>query len=107
MQQTGSAQGVIGDCYMLRFDPPYKHAGRYIGWTQRDVLDRYDDHVTGKGSPLVKAAVQAGCLVTIVRVWRSVDRHFERALKNQKNSQRLDPVANGAKTLLDCIAENH
>lgn len=104
---NNEGEAVKGSCYLLHFEPPYKHAGHYLGWTSRAVTERYGDHITGKGSPLVKAAVEAGCAVVIARVWHDVDRHFERALKNQKNSRRLDPIANGKMTLADALREHH
>ena len=105
--ERGIGEGELGSVYLLHFEPPYKHAGRYIGWTQKSVQERWVEHVSGKGSPLVRAAVEAGCAVVIARVWEAVDRHFERDLKDQKNSTRLDPITQGELTLADAWAMHH
>jgi hypothetical protein len=107
--------GVEGACYLLHFEPQFKHAGRYVGWTSvqpgesalEAVQDRFDVHMSGKGSPLVRAAVEAGCVVVIARVWEGVDRHFERAIKEGKNSKRLDPISMGQLTLAEAIERHH
>ena len=67
--------------YVLHFDPPFKHARHYIGYTPRTAEERLRDHLTGRGSPLVLAAHRAGCTVTIAKVWKSGCRNFERWLK--------------------------
>ena len=82
-----------GNVYLLHFDPPYKHAQHYIGWTSKDVDERLLRHVkqgkNPRGSKLVYHAVKAGCKITISKVWKDKDRDFERKLKNRKNSRRL------------------
>jgi len=107
--------GESGAVYLLHFEPSFKHAGRYVGWTGvtddesplAAVQARYRQHVTGKGSPLVKAAVEAGCAVVIARVWADRDRHFERSIKEGKNASRLDPITRGEITLAQAIAAHH
>jgi hypothetical protein len=94
-------EGVKGSVYLLHFEPPYKQARHYLGWTEGEVEDRLDTHRSGKGSPLIKAAVEAGCAIVLVRVWENVDRHFERALKDANNTPRLCPICNGTATLTD------
>ena len=81
-----------GTCYLLHFEPAYVHARHYLGWTNRDVAQRVSEHVRGLGSPLVKAAVQSGSNVRLVRTWQNVDRYYERALKNQHNGPRYCPL---------------
>lgn len=88
--------------YLLHFEPPYKGAGHYIGYTNRSVKVRVGEHLAGSGSPLVRAAVLAGCDVKVVRVWRSGSkredrrewgtRAWERRLKALKNTPRVCPV---------------
>lgn len=68
--------------YVLHFEPPLKHARHYVGFTdQADVAARLDDHLTGRGSPLVKAAVNAGSRVELAHVFVGADRAFERRIK--------------------------
>lgn len=83
-----------GTVYLLHFEPPYKHAKHYMGWTT-DVEVRVERHRNGGGSPLVKAALAAGCVVTVVRTWPNVTRAFERELKNRKGAPRLCPTCRG------------
>lgn len=74
--------------YVLHFEPPYEHAKHYIGFTTRPVRDRVADHFAGRGSPLVKAALAAGCSVTLAHSWQCGNRHFERWLKNKKDTPK-------------------
>lgn len=90
--------GIPGTVYLLCFGEGGLHvtggryARHYIGWTEGPVGLRVNAHMTGSGSPLVRAAVAAGCAVELVRVWENADRHFERALKRRKEAPRLCPV---------------
>lgn len=88
--------------YLLHFgapvgNPENKHgqAQHYLGST--DNLDRrLDEHLSGKGSPLVKAAVDQGIPVKVARTWRGhrADRLLERQLKSQHHNERLCPDCN-------------
>lgn len=93
----------LGSVYLLHFDPPFKHARHYVGFCEQPVIDRVQEHLDGRGSPLVKAAVAAGSHVEIARVWSSVDRQFERRLKKWKNVPRLCPRCNGTLQAGDCV----
>lgn len=79
--------------YLLHFDPPYAHAGHYLGWAA-DVRRRVHEHVrcTGKSSPLVVAALGAGCKVTLARLWPGGSRLLERSLKRQGGLSRHCPI---------------
>lgn len=94
---------TLGTVYLLHFDPPLQHAKHYLGWTERPVIHRVQEHLDGKGSPLVKAVVAAGGHVEIARTWPGVDRHFERRIKNGKNVPRLCPRCNGTLQAGDCL----
>jgi hypothetical protein len=70
--------------YLLHFDRPHRHARHYLGYTKRDGLaDRIMEHASGgaKCSPLVKAAMRAGAVISIARVWPAGDRKRERRMK--------------------------
>lgn len=72
--------------YVLHFDPPYLHASHYIGFTEHeDVATRLIEHISGRGSPLVKAAVANGSRVEIAHVLINGDRNFERRIKNRRD----------------------
>lgn len=106
IQPDGNSQpgeGERGTVYQLRFEPPFKHASGYLGWTAGDVDQRIAAHVSGHGAAIVRAAVDAGCHVFLVRIWTHVDRHFERQLKDNRNAPRLDPVTQGRRTLLSIV----
>lgn len=83
---------VPGTIYLLHFDPPYKHAKHYLGWT-RDLAERLRHHQKGTGGRLVAVAVDAGSAVELVRTWEG-DRHLERNLKNRHDATRLCPICN-------------
>ncbi len=54
-------------CYLLHLDPPLAHARHYAGIAlDGDVPRRVREHITGRGSPLIAAAVAAGCQVRVV-----------------------------------------
>lgn len=89
--------------YLLHFQPVYavptaagwtKTAGHYLGSTRGDPYDRLHAHVRGQGSPLVRAAVLAGCTVYIVRTWPG-GRDLERRLKRQRHHARFCPECAG------------
>ncbi len=53
--------------YVLHLDPPLAHARHYVGIAlDGNVLRRVRQHMSGQGSPLVAAAVAAGCQVRVV-----------------------------------------
>jgi hypothetical protein len=64
-QQLSLRHNVQGTVYVLHFDPPYKHAQHYVGWTEGDVIERIAVHLQGRGSPLIRAAVAAGVYVQL------------------------------------------
>jgi predicted GIY-YIG superfamily endonuclease len=65
----------------LHFEPAYKHARHYIGWTARDdVIARLNVHLQGRGSPLIRAAVAAGVDVQLAATYQGT-RYLERRLK--------------------------
>jgi hypothetical protein len=86
--------------YVLHFDPPYsvriggtdrtKTAGHYVGSCAGDVLERVEQHVTGRGSPLVRAAVRAGSTVLLAATLPG-DKQAERRLKRTHHRERWCP----------------
>jgi hypothetical protein len=83
--------------YLLHFDPPYRHAGHYLGFTPDLQVDRrareHMDGVEHKASPLVLAALNAGSTIVISRRWEGpqYDRKAERAKKTRGHA-RLCPL---------------
>lgn len=76
-----------GLVYILHFEPAYKHAGHYVGWTGKPFPERVVDHVEGRGSPLVAAAVAAGCRILLGAVFEGT-RDDERRIKVQSRTHR-------------------
>jgi predicted GIY-YIG superfamily endonuclease len=70
--------------YVLHFDPPYKHAKHYIGYAE-NVKERFECHLKGNGNPLVRAAVEAGCKISLAHVFEGADRTFERRIKSRRD----------------------
>ncbi len=80
-------------CYLLHFSANYYRARHYLGYTPREVEERLQDHLAGRGSPLVRAVVDAGYEITVAQVWPEGDRTFERQLKKRRNTPRtLCPI---------------
>lgn len=79
--------------YLLHLEPPYQHAGHYLGFAV-NIERRVRQHLraTGKASPLVRAALEAGSTVELARVWPDGDRTLERRLKNQHGHGRFCPI---------------
>lgn len=57
-----------GTVYLLHFSQRYKHAGRYLGYTD-DLASRLERHRSGNGSRLVQVITEAGLSFELVRVW--------------------------------------
>lgn len=76
--------------YLLHLDPPLKHAKHYLGYS-KNIAERFVTHVSGRGSPLVRAALAAGSEVSLVRVWDHAPQTLERTLKKRKNVPLLCP----------------
>lgn len=88
---------VPGTLYIGHIEPRLAHAGHYIGWTERAVDTRWSEHITGKGSPLVAAAVANGSQVT----WHNIGvgtRYDERKLHNRKRGADVCPTCKEART---------
>lgn len=80
-------------CYLLHFEPRYKHAGHYLGYAD-NILNRVSDHRAGtSGVRLTSAAARAGCQMMLVRVWRRKGRKYERELKGLRNEKRTGSLA--------------
>lgn len=80
-------------CYLLHFEPRFRHAGHYLGYAD-DIERRVKEHQTGKsGARLPTAAVQAGCALILVRTWPDADRTVERKLKGTKGKGRTGSLA--------------
>jgi hypothetical protein len=81
-------------CYLLHFEPSYKHACHYLGWSP-EVQTRIHAHICGKGARLTEVAYAAGVEMVWVRTWPNADRKLERQLKNRHGSSKFCPICKG------------
>jgi hypothetical protein len=77
--------------YLLHWDPPLvggRQPQHYLGWTSRAVEERVLDHLNDgpHAARIVVAAVEAGCEITLARVWPKGSRTEESAMKKAKKS---------------------
>ena len=83
--------------YILHIDPPLHHARHYVGWTRdKNVTRRVQEHLEQRGrrpSRLVRAALTAGCLVTLVASFEGT-RETERTLKRRGSAASYCPAYN-------------
>ena len=92
----GDDEGVPGTVYVLHFEPAYRHARHYVGWTAGTVADRLATHLQGAGSPLIRAAVAAGVTVSVARSM-SGTRALERRLKRWHKTSQFCPTCRDAR----------
>ena len=85
-----------GTIYLLHFDPPLAHAAHYLGWSG-NLPDRLSAHVSGSGSPLIRAATRNARRVILARIWEGT-RTDERRLHNRHENPRLCPICQGIPT---------
>ena len=82
--------------YLLHIEPRYKHAGHYLGFTPDLRVERrareHMDGVQHKASPLVLAALKAGCTVVISRRWEGPQFDKAERAKKHRGHTRLCPL---------------
>lgn len=81
-------------CYLLHFEPSYKHAKHYLGYAD-DVEPRVHAHLHGRGARLTQVAHHAGVTMILVRVWVDATRKTERTFKNRSHVPILCPICRG------------
>jgi hypothetical protein len=67
--------------YLLHFDPPYRHARHYLGWTEH-LEQRLARHQAGGGARLMTVITDAQITWRLARTWEGT-RAAERRLKNR------------------------
>jgi hypothetical protein len=79
--------------YVLHITPAFGHAKHYVGFCEEaDPSRRLNRHLAGRGSPLIKAAVAAGCRIDLVHTIPQADRNYERSLKKRGGASRWCPA---------------
>lgn len=81
----------LGNVYLIHFDAPFKGCRHYIGFTNY-LEKRVQYHKAGTGSRLLRAVSAAGINYEVVRVFKKVDRNFERYIKSWKESAAFCPL---------------
>lgn len=98
--------------YLIHAEIPYKHAGHYLGVTQRDtLLPRIQEHLRGHGCELVPLFAQALGITTaedvvarmVVASWPGT-RGEERRLKNRGGLSRICPTCRAKSGLVPYIS---
>ncbi|MBW4421564.1 MAG: GIY-YIG nuclease family protein [Myxacorys californica WJT36-NPBG1] len=80
--------------YLYHFVKPYRgRAQHYLGSTN-DLKRRHQEHISGRGSPLIRAALAAGIDMYCIPLFPNEGHKLERAIKLQKNSRRICPLCN-------------
>ncbi len=86
----------MGQAYLLHFHRPYRHARHYLGFVEGDdaeqIVKRIERHRNGDGARLMEVIVAAGITFDLARVWRKVDRNFERRLKRRHGAAQFCPI---------------
>ena len=82
----------IGRVYILHLNRPHHHAKHYVGFTMNTVEGRLNHHRRGIGSKFLKAVMGTGNNFELVRIFENADRHFERWVKDQKQTEGFCPV---------------
>ena len=88
LEHLSSLQPGMIVSYLLHLDPPYRHAGHYLGSTP-DLERRLSEHGGPHGSPLLIAQKRAGGSWHLVRTWVGT-RNKESELKSN-NGKRYCP----------------
>jgi hypothetical protein len=90
---------IDGTVYLLHFSAPVGHAQHYVGWTAGlDPQPRFQRHLAGRGSPLVRAALRAGTVSLACHVPGT--RADERVLKRRKNTRDYCPLCSPSARLI-------
>lgn len=75
--------------YLLHFDQCYKHAGHYLGETDKPVDERRDEHQSGHGAKLTAAAAATGITFVVARTWPGRYAEERRLKGRPKGSREL------------------
>jgi hypothetical protein len=81
---------VEGSVYLIHFDPPYRHAKHYLGWSERFTI-RVAADMAGQGARLMAVALKAGSTFTLAATWPGT-RALERRLKRCGGRARFCPI---------------
>lgn len=84
---------MTGNVYLLHFDTKLKHAGHYIGFSKEGKTEeRIEAHRNGQGARLMAVIRENRIGFQVAKIWKNVDRSFERILKNREGARRSCPI---------------
>ena len=104
MSKTAKGK-LLGEVYLLHFNiepgavinpsredakNPF-HARHYLGWAE-NAESRIQEHEQGTAARLTQHLKSLGIGFQVAKVWKDVDRDFERRLKNQGGLSRHCPI---------------
>ncbi len=76
--------------YILRFNPPLKHARHYVGTCAAHRLNqRLAEHRAGTGAKITAAAVEQGIQLEVACVIENADHAVERQIKGYHDNTRF------------------
>lgn len=84
--------------YVIHLETPLAHARHYIG-SSVDIANRISEHRRGHGSPLLRAATEAGINWYVVNMLVTDNEHearrLEKKIKGIQHNKRYCPICNG------------
>lgn len=84
--------GQVGEIYLLHFDRPLAHARHYLGWAKNaKARIRHHEKNTSQVA-IIDALHKNGIGFEVARIWKNVDRNYERKLKNMHDLSRICPI---------------
>lgn len=70
----------------------------YVGWCADDGWqNRYQEHISGKGSKITQAAVRAGYSLLVAHTFPGGTRALEAYIKERKNTKKVLQLARSGK----------
>lgn len=76
--------------YIIQIIPPLHHAQYYVGYCEpHHLMSRFKYHKAGRGSKLLKAAVEKGHRLEIIAINPQGTRVDERAIKNRESTPKF------------------
>lgn len=86
--------------YLIHWSPPIGNplnphgtASHYLGCTNQNLLERFQEHCQGQGAKITRGAILQGRTLLLVRYWNGGWRQ-EKIIKKRHNSRYYCPICN-------------
>ena len=86
--------------YLIHWSPPIGNpqnphgiASHYLGCTNKNLLERFQEHCQGQGAKITRGAILQGRKLLLVRYWNEGWR-LEKIIKKRHNSRYYCPICN-------------